>query len=252
MLRAYLIDLGIIPYGPAIRLQEWIFKACQEKNLPPVVILQENLPVFTIGRAGSWANILSTPVELDQRGIDVIQVNRGGDVTYHGPGQLIGSPLVYLGDLELNANQYMHKLEDVIIGLLKPFGILAHKDPDYPGAWVNTAKIGAVGLVVKNGYTMHGFSINVDLDLFPYQLINPCGVPQMPVTCMARQLDRAVTVAEVKEHLAEVFHQVLGLELETAGWDLLRTLKPRPYLLEILEKTKWSTNSSSHLLPMDL
>lgn len=252
MLHAYLIDLGIVPYGPALKLQEWIYNACQEKNLPPVVILQENLPVFTVGRAGSLANVLSTSAELELRGIDVLQVNRGGDVTYHGPGQMIGSPLVYLGDLELNANQYLHKLEDVIIALLKPFGILAHKDPDYPGAWVKEAKIGAVGLMVKNGYTMHGFSVNVDLDLFPFQLINPCGVSEMPVTNMAQQLDRAVSVAEVKVHLAEVFHQVLGLELEAVDRDFLRTLNLPPHLLEILENTKWFTNSSSHLLRMEI
>lgn len=182
--------------------------------MPPVVIFQENPPVFTIGRAGSRANILSSPAELERMGIDVIEVNRGGDITYHGLGQLIVSLLVYLGDLDLNANQYLHKLEDVIIVLLENFGINAQKDPDHPGAWIDSAKIGAVGLAVKNGYTLHGFSINVDLDLLPYRLINPCGIPQMPVTSMAHQLGHPVAVTEVKENLAGAFRKVFGLE-----WD---------------------------------
>ncbi len=224
MIHAYLLDLGVIPYSPAFSIQERVFAACQQGQLPPVVIFQENPPVFTIGRAGSRANILSSPAELERHGIEVLEVNRGGDVTYHGPGQLICSPLLYLGDLGLNANQYMHTLEDVLITLLDDFGIRANKDPEHPGVWVNSAKIGAVGLAVKKGYTLHGFSLNVDLDLAPYQLINPCGVPQMPVTSMARQLGRAVTVSEVKQRLVEVFRLVLHLELDAITWDRLCAL----------------------------
>jgi lipoate-protein ligase B len=251
MLRAHCIDLGILPYEPAIRFQEWIFAACQEQRLPAVVILQENLPVFTIGRAGSWANILATPDALEQCGIQVLPVSRGGDVTYHAPGQLICSPILYLGDLELNANQYLHRLEDVILALLRPYGIVAQKDPDHPGAWVNLAKIGSVGLAVKNGYTMHGLALNVDLDLAPYRLINPCGVPRMPVTSVSQELGRAVCVADIKSCLAQAFRQVLGLELEPAGEDFLNRLDPPAAILECMEKTRWSTNSSSHPLPME-
>lgn len=238
MPHAYAIDLGIVSYDPAIRLQEWIFHARQEGRLPPVVILQENHPVFTVGQGGKWDNILATPDELKQRGIEVIQVSRGGDVTYHAPGQLICSPILYLGDLGLNGNQYMHKLEDVVLDLLKPYGILAHKDPEHPGVWVKQAKIGSVGLAIKNGYTMHGFSLNINLDLFPFQLINPCGVPQMPVTSLSKELGGAVSVAEVKEHLAESFRQVLGLELETASMDRLDPLDPQSSLLKMMEKTR--------------
>ena len=213
-LRAYLLDLGLIPYQPAFRLQECLFKARQEGRLPPVVIFQENPPVFTIGRAGSRDNLLPTPAELDRLGIQLIEVNRGGDITYHGPGQLIVSPLIYLGDLDLNANQYLHRLEDLMIEVLERFGVLAAKDPDHPGVWVGAAKIGAVGLAVKSGFTLHGFSINVNLDLSPYRLINPCGIPQMPVTSLSRELGRPVAVSEVKESLAGAFQRVLALECD--------------------------------------
>jgi lipoate-protein ligase B len=240
--RAFLLDLGMMPYTSAFKIQERAFIARQEKRLPAIVIVQENPPVFTIGQAGSRANILAGQAELERRGIEVVTVSRGGDVTYHGPGQLIVSPLVYLGDMGLNANQFLHKLEDVTITLLESYGIRAEKDPQHPGAWVkckappagngrlrgdeqaSTAKIAAVGLAVKSGYTQHGFAINVDLDLSPYQLINPCGVPAMLVTSMVKQLGRPVAVADVKARLAVVIQQTLGLELEPAPVQIVNRL----------------------------
>jgi lipoate-protein ligase B len=216
MVQASLIDLGFIRYAPAFTFQEQVFNACIEKQLAGAVILQENLPIFTIGRAGSLSNVLATPEELQHKGIQVLEVNRGGDVTYHGPGQLIVSLLFYLGDLELNANQFLHKLEDVIISLLKEYGIEAHKEPEHPGAWVNEAKIGSVGLAVRHGYTFHGFSINTNLDLSPFQLINPCGVPQMPVTSISKICGRDVPVSEIKPPLLEIIKDIFKIEFSQA------------------------------------
>jgi lipoyl(octanoyl) transferase len=238
MPRAYVIDLGIVSYTPAIKLQEYIFHARLEGRLPPVVILQECLPVFTVGQSGKRSNILATQTELDLLGIQVLEVSRGGDVTYHGPGQLICSPIIYLGDLGLNANQYLHRLEDLILVLLKPYSILAEKDPDHPGAWVKHKKIGSVGLAVKSGYTMHGFSLNINLDLHPFTLINPCGVPQMPVTGISQELNLVVQTQDVKGRLAEAFHEVLDLDLEPAGEDLLHIPELQSHLLETMEKTE--------------
>lgn len=223
-LHAYLLDLGHIGYVPAFAIQEWAFKACQARRLPAVVIVQENPAVFTIGRAGSRANLLAGPDALAQQGIEVVEVSRGGDITYHGPGQLIVSPLVFLGDLDLNANQFLHKLEDIIGAILSEYGISTRVDPDYPGVWVGATKIGAVGLAVKSGFTQHGFSINVDLDLAPYQLINPCGVPRMPVTSLAQELGRPVTVNDVKPRLAGAFRQALGIALQPIALDDLKNL----------------------------
>lgn len=218
MIQASLIDLGFIPYAPAFTIQERVFNACAEKRLAGAVILQENLPVFTIGRAGSLSNLLATPEELELRSIQVLEVNRGGDITYHGPGQLIVSLLFYLGDLDMNANQFLHKLEDVMITLLREYGIEAHKDPEHPGAWVDEAKIGSVGLAVRHGYTFHGFSINTNLDLAPFQLINPCGVPQMPVTSISKICGREVTTSEIKAPLLEVIKNIFDLEFTQGTW----------------------------------
>lgn len=194
------LDLGMVGYVPAFDLQETLLEARMAGAIPPLVLLQECPMTFTIGRSGSRENILASPAELEQRGITVIEVSRGGDVTYHGPGQIIASPLFYLGDLGINGNQYMHRMEDVLIATLSEYGIDSYSRADYPGVWVDGFKIGAVGIAVKHGYTFHGISLNVTIDLAPFQLINPCGMPAMPVTSLERILGAgAPTMDDVKK-----------------------------------------------------
>ncbi len=202
-----------MPYEPAFAIQERILEARMRDRLPSTIILQENSSVFTIGRTGSRSNILASADELQRLGIEVLEVNRGGDITYHGPGQLIVSPLLYLGDVDLNANQYLHRLEDVLIDLLSTFGIRTYKKKDYPGVWWNQAKIGAVGIAVKHGYTFHGFSLNVNLDLAPFNLINPCGVSQMLITSLHQILGHEIPMAEIKEKLHEIMMETFSLNI---------------------------------------
>jgi lipoate-protein ligase B len=219
------LDLGLTPYAPAFAIQEQILRARLDGNLAPTVILQENLPIFTIGRSGSRVNILSTQADLVKRGIEVLEVNRGGDVTYHGPGQLIVSPLLYLGDIDLNANQYLHRLEDVLIELLAGYDIHAGKKEDHPGVWLEDAKIAAVGIAVKHGYTFHGFSLNLNPDLEAFNLINPCGVRQMPVTSMRQVMGQSPPMAQIKTRLRQILHKSFALETRTTTWsDLVRNM----------------------------
>jgi lipoate-protein ligase B len=196
---------------PAFAIQEVVYTARVENRIPSVIILQENPPTFTIGRAGSSANLLTSAEELAGRGIQVLEVSRGGDITYHGPGQIIASPLFYLGDIDLNANAYLHRLEDVLIVLLAGYGIEAGKQPEQPGVWVDQTKIGAVGIGVRHGFTFHGLSLNVNLDLSPFSLINPCGVPQMQVTSMQQLLCKTIPFEPVKAKLKQRFAEVFGL-----------------------------------------
>lgn len=214
----YWLDLGLMPYEPAFAIQERILEARMRDRLPSTIILQENSSVFTIGRTGSRSNILASADELQRLGIEVLEVNRGGDITYHGPGQLIVSPLLYLGDVDLNANQYLHRLEDVLIDLLSTFGIRTYKKKDYPGVWWNQAKIGAVGIAVKHGYTFHGFSLNVNLDLAPFNLINPCGVSQMLITSLHQILGHEISMAEIKEKLHEIMMETFSLSIRDVSW----------------------------------
>ena len=222
----YWLDLGLMQYAPAFAIQEQILQARLDGKLAPTIILQENFPILTIGRSGSRDNILSSPEDLEQLGIEVLEVNRGGDVTYHGPGQLIVCPLLYLGDIGLNANQYLHRLEDVLIELLAHYDIHAGKKEGYPGVWREEAKIAGVGIAVKHGYTFHGFSLNINPDLEAFNLINPCGVSRMPVTSVRQVLGQSPPMAQVKTRLGEILHKNFSLETRTTTWsDLARNLK---------------------------
>ncbi len=209
------LDLGLMPYAPAFDIQTALYRERIEGELPTIVIVQENHPVFTIGRTGSRSNILAPEKMLESFGIEVIEVNRGGDVTFHAPGQIIVSPLFFLGDIDLNANQYFHRLEDILISVLVRFEIESEKKEGYPGAWCGMEKIGAVGIAVRHGYTCHGFSLNVNLNLYPFELINPCGVERMPVTSMGKMLGRDIPAEEVRETIRDVMGDVFGLEFET-------------------------------------
>jgi len=220
------LDLGLMPYVPSFDIQGQILQARMEGRLTPTVILQENPPIFTIGRSGSRNNILSSTEELQQRGIDVLEVNRGGDVTYHGPGQLVVSPLFYLGDIGLNANQYLHRLEDVLMELLARYDIHTHKTEGFPGVWHEESKIASVGIAVKHGFTFHGFSLNVDPNLDAFNLINPCGVRRMRVSSIRQVLGQAPPMAEVKTQLKEIVEKSFKMETRITSWpDLLKHLE---------------------------
>ena len=221
----YWLDLGLIQYGPAFAIQDQILQARLDGKIATTVILQENLPIFTIGRSGSRDNILSSQEDLEKRGIEVQEVNRGGDITFHGPGQLIVSPLLYLGDIGLNANQYLHRLEDVLIELLAGYDIQAGKKEGLPGVWLKKAKIAAVGIAVKHGYTFHGFSLNIDPDLEAFSLINPCGVKQMPVSSMQQVLGQTPPLKQIKTELKRILQKTFALETRATTWtDLVRNL----------------------------
>lgn len=223
-MEAFWLDLGFLEYQPAFSIQEQVLDARLAGNLPSTIILQEDPPTITIGRSGSYANVLVAPGELNRRGVKVIEVNRGGDVTYHGPGQLIVSPLLYLGDIALNANQYLHRLEDLLIELLTVYNIPSGKKTDAPGVWVDEAKIASVGIAVRHGFTFHGFSINVNLDLEPFQWIHPCGMPHMPVTSMAQLLGKEVNMMEVKRRVRGIIAQFFDMQIQDAAWPDLQTM----------------------------
>jgi lipoate-protein ligase B len=220
--KGYWLDLDLMSYAPAFEIQERILQARMAGRLAPTVILQENSPVFTIGRSGSRDNILSSPEHLRSLGIDVLEVNRGGDVTYHGPGQLIVSPLMYLGDIGLNANQYMHRLEDVLMDLLRHYDIDTSKKDAYPGVWLGEAKIAAVGIAVRHGFTFHGFSLNVAPDLEAFKLINPCGVSRMDVTSIQQVLGRSPGMAGIKSTLKSILEKTFSLRTDLISWQELR------------------------------
>ncbi len=213
MRHAWLVDCGRMPYGRAWALQRALLAARQAGRVPDTVLLVEHAPVITVGRAGRAANILMPREALEARGVEVYDVERGGDVTYHGPGQLVGYPILNLRALDEDVVRYVRLLEATLIAALGTWGIGAERVRGYPGVWVGEAKIAAIGVAVKRKVTMHGFALNVDPDLSHFELINPCGLGK-PVTSMARLLGRPVSLGEVRPEVSRVFGETFDVTLE--------------------------------------
>jgi len=211
----WLLDLtgGQTPYADAWTLQRGALGARQAGGIPDVLILLEHAPVVTLGRSARRANLLVAPDALAARGIDLFEVERGGDVTYHGPGQLVGYPILDLRALNEDVVRFMRMLEESIIRTLDAFGLTAARARGFPGVWVGDSKIAATGVAVKRRVTMHGFALNVTTDLDAFTVINPCGLGR-PVTSMARLLGHPLEVAEVGRVYARQFTEVFGIALE--------------------------------------
>ena len=209
-----LLDLtgSLIPYAEAWAMQRDIVQARQAGAVPDTLILLEHAPVVTIGRSGKRANLMVPPETLAAQGIEVFDIERGGDVTYHGPGQLVGYPILDLRALNEDIVRFMRALEESVIATLEVFGITAGRDRGFPGVWVDGAKICAVGVAVRRRVTMHGFALNVNIDLDAFSVINPCGLGR-PVTSMARLLGHSIDLAEVGRVYAGRFANAFGIDL---------------------------------------
>ena len=212
---------GLTPYEPAWRLQERLARARGAGRLPDLFLLLQHPPVYTVGRSGRDEEILLSPALRRQRGVEVFHIDRGGKVTYHGPGQLVGYGIVDLKGLPGGLKRYVHGLEDALVATLARFGIAAHREEGLVGVWVGREKIAAIGIRVSRGITWHGFALNVDPDLSYFGGIIPCGITDRGVTSMARLLGRAPDLAQVARVAAEELARVLGRRLEWApgaGW----------------------------------
>lgn len=216
-------------YGAAWALQRELVAARQAGRIRDVVLLVEHPPVITVGRAGRSANILLPRALLAAQGFELFEVERGGDVTYHGPGQLVGYPIVDLRALDEDVVRYVRSLEGALIGALQQCGVSAGRVRGYPGVWAGDAKIAAIGVAVKRRVTMHGFALNVAPDLDHFAVINPCGLGK-PVTSMARVLGRPVSLAEVQPVVAAQLAASLEMELEPVAIEALRAhaVEPAP------------------------
>jgi lipoyl(octanoyl) transferase len=216
-------DLGLIPYREAWDYQEKLFaelmgkKLAGEKTFRGYLLFCEHLPVFTLGKSGSQENLLINEQMLAQRGIEFYRINRGGDITFHGPGQIVGYPILDLEQLHLGIKGYIEKLEESVILLLKEYGIIAGRLAGATGVWLEperpsaARKICAIGVKAGRHITMHGFAFNVNTDLSYYQYINPCGFIDKGVTSMEKELGRKLDIEEVKGLLR--IHLLTALQL---------------------------------------
>jgi lipoate-protein ligase B len=211
-----LICLGLTPYERALKLQEKVLADVADHLSPETLILLEHPPTFTIGRAAkSEANLL-LPEEALRRVAEVYRVGRGGNVTFHGPGQLVGYPIMDLRRRQRDVHAYVRALEEVLIRLLRDYGIFADREEGLTGVWVGKSKIAAIGVQVRRGVSMHGFALNVDPDLSFFSMIVPCGIRDRGVTSMSAVLGRRISLQEVEDRLIPHFEQVFGVTVKHA------------------------------------
>ena len=196
-------DLGLIDYSKAYAIQkEWVDKVIAGHE--PVILLCEHPVVLTLGRLASQENFLTSKKMIEQKGIQILDIDRGGEVTLHSPGQLVAYPILDLRFYGKDLKRYLHKLEQVAIDLLKDFDILADRFSGRTGAWVGLDKIVSIGIGVKKWVSFHGLAVNVNTDLTLFNLIRPCGL-SVQMTSIAKLKDKKIDMQTVKERLIKQF-----------------------------------------------
>ena len=209
-----IVRLGITEYGAALRLQEQIVEARRRAERPDTLVLLEHAPVITLGRGAHPENVLATREQLAQRGIDLHEIGRGGDVTYHGPGQLVGYPILDLKPDRCDVRRYVTDLEETMIRIAAEYGVEARRIEGLRGVFAGNDKLGAVGVRISQWITMHGFALNVSTDLDPFQLIVPCGLRDHGVTSLSREAGRAIAVDEVTNLAVRIFCEIFDRDPE--------------------------------------
>ena len=205
--------LGTVPYEPTWELQDELAQQRRERRIGDRLLLLEHFPVYTIGRGGDTSNLIASPQRLRELGATFIRVDRGGDITFHRPGQLVAYPIVELRD-PLDLRRYVRTLEAAIIATAEQFGVTAERVEGLTGVWVGGhRKLAAIGVRVRRGVTTHGLALNVNTDLRWFTEMVPCGIPDKDVTSLERELGRRLEMEAVEEALATQLATHLGLHL---------------------------------------
>jgi lipoyl(octanoyl) transferase len=205
--------LGIVAYGEALAMQRQLVEERRADAIPDVLLLVEHPPVLTLGVRGDGgrAHILATPEALAARGIDVFETGRGGDITYHGPGQIVGYPIINLKPDRCDVHRYLRDLEEVLIRVAGDYGIQGERIQGLTGVWIGREKLAAIGVRISRWITSHGFALNHSTDLSNFDLIVPCGIADRGVTSLAR-LGASASRQAVEQRVAQHFGEVFSLE----------------------------------------
>jgi lipoate-protein ligase B len=212
--KGYIIDLGLIDYERAWDLQHQFWSRRVEEELPDLLLILEHPHVITLGRRGNRLHLIASSEVLEAMKIPVFHVERGGDVTYHGPGQLVVYPIFDLKEYGYRLIRYIGQLEEVILDVLKDFGIEGRKDSLNRGVWVDGEKIASVGVAIKRWVSFHGFSLNYETDLKYFELINPCGLEGKKMTTMAKILGTIISRERLVEKIVFHFKQIFERDWE--------------------------------------
>lgn len=209
---AHLIDLGKMDYQDAHQFQlDCVQWRLQKGRRTDIFLITEHPPVFTLGRRGGRESLAVDEGFIKSQGVDIVQTERGGDITYHGPGQVVVYPIVQLRQAQLSVRAYVDMLEEAMISCAADFGVMAGRDDRNRGIWVGNNKIGSIGIRVKHGVSFHGLALNVTLDFEHFSWIQPCGLTGVGVTSLARESDKPIDFYEVKDtitlRLGQIFNR---------------------------------------------
>jgi lipoate-protein ligase B len=209
--------LGRVPYRPTWELQNQLADRRRRREIGDRLLLLEHDPVYTLGRGGDEGNLLASGERLAALGAELVRIDRGGDITFHGPGQLVAYPIVELRD-PLDLRRYVRALEAAVIATAAAFGVAADRRDGLPGVWVDgTRKLAAVGVRVRRGVTTHGLALNVSTDLRWFDEMIPCGIPGCQVTSLERETGEPIRMDAVREVAAAELAAALGLRLAADG-----------------------------------
>src|SRR6267154_5204688 len=230
MTKALQVDLGMIGYAEAWELQKRVVAARKAGAIEDVLLLCEHSPVITLGRSGKRDNLLASEHVLRQKGVEFHATDRGGDITYHGPGQTVGYPILNLGAIRRDVVWYVRMLEEAMIRATEEFGITAERVGGKTGIWVRAGsteeKLAAIGVRISRWVTSHGFAYNVSTDLRNFDLIVPCGIADRKATSLEKLLGRNMEQKEVALRIAQHLGELLGLDMkETSRKELLEKLE---------------------------
>lgn len=198
-------DLSFIDYKVAWDLQKSVHQLRVENKIDDILFLLEHPHTYTLGKTADKENLVSDKKYLDENKISVYDIDRGGDITYHGPGQIVGYPIISLTNWKQDTHKYLRSIEEVIINVLKEYGLSGTRVEKYTGVWLDDRKICAIGIKVSRWITMHGFAFNVNTDLKLFNGIIPCGITDKDVTSLNRELNKEINLLEVKEKIIHHF-----------------------------------------------
>ena len=200
-------------YQAALDLQMKLFQQVSNNEIDGALIILEHTPVLTMGIRTEQANLLVSEEYLNNHGVALFQTDRGGDITFHGPGQIVAYPILRFRDFQLKLSEYMHRLEDVIIQTLKHYDVDATRRAEFPGVWVDNSKICAIGVRAKQFIAYHGLAFNVTTDKRYFNLINPCGITEYPISCL-NDFVQNPNIEQVKDTVISSFQTVFGVTFE--------------------------------------
>jgi lipoyl(octanoyl) transferase len=210
-------NLDLVDYKEAWELQKQLFELRYRKSINDTLLLLEHPHTYTLGKVAERKNLTGSEEFLKEKNISIFDIDRGGDITYHGPGQVVGYPVINLGGWHQDTHKYLRALEEVIIRTCNDYNLTTERVPDYTGVWTNKRKIAAIGIKISRWITMHGFAFNVNTDLSLFTGIIPCGIPDKEVTSLQKELGRTIEIEEVKakllKHFIDIFNYSSSVEL---------------------------------------